>query len=135
MANIQHKDIPNADLHEPKGISSAANFQTYVANGAGTGVWTNVPRLVKFTVTYDASPFNLGSVSEQDVNVPGVLTTDTIISITVPNGAFTGLGSGVFISGGQVVSNDNIKIRFLGLGSGAQADPGSIVYTVIVYRP
>lgn len=36
---MQHKDIPEAQLHEPKGVSTASNKQIYIANGAGSGVW------------------------------------------------------------------------------------------------
>ena len=39
MPTIQHRDIPNAQLHEPKGIVSALTKQMYVANGAGSGAW------------------------------------------------------------------------------------------------
>ncbi len=42
MANVQHKDLPEAQLHEPKGISTAANRQVYVASGSGTGAWAKV---------------------------------------------------------------------------------------------
>lgn len=36
-----HKDLTGADLHEPKGISSAANGTVYVANGSGSGTWSS----------------------------------------------------------------------------------------------
>lgn len=36
---IEHKDIPDAQLHEPKGIISAVNKSVQVANGLGTGAW------------------------------------------------------------------------------------------------
>jgi len=36
---LQHKDIPDAQLHEPKGVAAAANKTTYVANGSGSGTW------------------------------------------------------------------------------------------------
>lgn len=39
---VQHKDIPDAQLHEPKGISTAANRQAYFANGSGSGTWKKV---------------------------------------------------------------------------------------------
>lgn len=45
MANIQHKDIPDAERHEPKGISTAAANTVYMANGSATGAWTLVNRL------------------------------------------------------------------------------------------
>lgn len=36
-----HKDLTGADLHEPKGVSTATLGQVYVANGAGSGTWTS----------------------------------------------------------------------------------------------
>lgn len=39
MADIQHKDIPDSERHEPKGISSASAETVYVANGSGSGEW------------------------------------------------------------------------------------------------
>lgn len=39
MANIQHKNIPDAQLHEPKGVASASANTTYVADGLGSGSW------------------------------------------------------------------------------------------------
>ena len=39
MASIQHKDIPEIQLHEPKGASLALAGSVYVSNGSGTGSW------------------------------------------------------------------------------------------------
>lgn len=36
---IEHKNIAEANLHEPKGVSVASVGQVYVADGAGTGNW------------------------------------------------------------------------------------------------
>ena len=36
---VQHKDIPEDELHEPKGVSTAANGTVYTANGVGSGSW------------------------------------------------------------------------------------------------
>lgn len=36
---IEHDLIPDADLHEPKGVNSASAKQVYVADGAGSGSW------------------------------------------------------------------------------------------------
>lgn len=38
---IEHKDIPDTDRHEPKGISSALDKLVYVSNGAGSGAWSS----------------------------------------------------------------------------------------------
>lgn len=42
MSTIQHRDIPDAQLHEPKGISVASAGNVYAANGGGTGTWRKV---------------------------------------------------------------------------------------------
>ena len=39
MANIEHDSIPNADIHEPKGVDTATDGQVYIANGVGGGSW------------------------------------------------------------------------------------------------
>lgn len=36
---IEHVNIDNANLHEPKDVSASAVNKVYVANGAGSGVW------------------------------------------------------------------------------------------------
>lgn len=38
---IEHKDIPDAQLHEPKGVASASEGDVYVADGVGSGSWTS----------------------------------------------------------------------------------------------
>ena len=39
MANVEHKNLVDPELHEPKGASTAAAGQVYVADGAGSGAW------------------------------------------------------------------------------------------------
>lgn len=39
MANVQHKDIPEAQLHEPKGVSTASAGTVYVADVGTSGAW------------------------------------------------------------------------------------------------
>lgn len=39
---IQHKNIPNAQLHEPKDISAALTKEVYLADGAGSGDWRRI---------------------------------------------------------------------------------------------
>lgn len=38
---IEHKNIAEAGLHEPKGVSVATSGQVYIADGAGSGVWSD----------------------------------------------------------------------------------------------
>ena len=44
MANVQHSSLSDPNLHEPKGVSTAAANTVYLANGSGSGTWTPVNR-------------------------------------------------------------------------------------------
>lgn len=39
---IQHRDIPDAQLHEPKGVVAASSSEVYVADGAASGAWRKI---------------------------------------------------------------------------------------------
>lgn len=43
MAKIQHKDLPDQYLHEPKGASTATQGTVYVADGTGSGAFGKLP--------------------------------------------------------------------------------------------
>lgn len=40
---MEHRNIPNDGLHEPKDIVFATSGQVYVADGAGSGTWREAP--------------------------------------------------------------------------------------------
>lgn len=42
MADVEHKDLTGADLHEPKGVDAASVNTLYIADGAGSGAWAKV---------------------------------------------------------------------------------------------
>lgn len=42
MPDIQHSSIADPNIHEPKGISSAAADFVYKANGLGSGAWASI---------------------------------------------------------------------------------------------
>lgn len=44
MANVQHSSLSDPNLHEPKGVSTAAANGVYLSNGSGSGSWTPVNR-------------------------------------------------------------------------------------------
>lgn len=39
---VQHKNLPDNQLHEPKGAVTASNGTMYIANGTGSGVWSKL---------------------------------------------------------------------------------------------
>lgn len=50
--DIQHSDLPDELLHEPKGASTASSGQVYIADGAGSGSFQN---LEMDNITFDKS--------------------------------------------------------------------------------
>lgn len=51
MADVQHSAIADPNIHEPKGVASAAAGTVYVANGTGSGTWTRALPLGVDTAT------------------------------------------------------------------------------------
>lgn len=43
MATIYHSNISDLNAHEPKNISTASVGQVYMADGAGSGLWDDIP--------------------------------------------------------------------------------------------
>ena len=39
---VAHADLTGSDLHEPKGVASAAAKTVYVATGSGSGAWQKI---------------------------------------------------------------------------------------------
>ena len=54
MADINHSTITDPYLHEPKGVSSAANGTAYMANGSGSGVWRKVNSYINGYIPFDS---------------------------------------------------------------------------------
>ena len=85
----RHKDIPDSQLHEPKGVASAANKTVYVATGAGTGAW----RKIKETdMDYSSSAGNLfgwNDISDNQYtsSSPRAITSATRTKLTNNAGA------------------------------------------------
>lgn len=74
---IEHAVIPDADLHEPKGVAGASANTVYIANGAGSGAWSNELADVMFPLTdtvwddlrFPASAINPpGGLNDADVD-------------------------------------------------------------------
>lgn len=86
MANVNHSSLTDPYLHEPKGISTASNGAVYVANGSGSGVWTQNHRHVGGHLTFSTtSPY-----------AHSTTTTDTVLNPTftlVDNNGFSGVAS------------------------------------------
>lgn len=66
--SIQHKDILDPQIHEPKGISSAAVDTVYVGTGTGSGTWKKIP-ITSLSGTTGTGTAGQSLVSTGDGNV------------------------------------------------------------------
>lgn len=86
MANVNHSTLTDPYLHEPKGVAAASAGEVYIANGAGSGNWTQNHRHVGGHLTFSTgSPY-----------AHSTTTTDTVLNPTftlVDNNGFSGLAS------------------------------------------
>ena len=73
---IEHKNITEADLHEPKGVSSANTGQVYVADGLGSGDWEDQVVIPTYSLAVLSELF----VYSEDSQEPQV--ADTPLQIT-----------------------------------------------------
>ena len=48
LADIEHVDIQDPQIHEPKGALAANTGEVYVADGATSGAWTSINTLLSF---------------------------------------------------------------------------------------
>ena len=48
-----HSTLTGADLHEPKGVAAANADQIYIANGSGSGAWTNADNNIYLQLELD----------------------------------------------------------------------------------
>jgi hypothetical protein len=110
---MEHANIPEAGLHEPKGVSTAAAGTAYIADGAGSGTWqdpvpSDLPRLGWANYADYATTITPQSISATTWTK---LTNDALGSLTVD----THLPSGVTSLWDS--TNDQLDFSELPIGS------------------
>jgi hypothetical protein len=105
MADVQHKDIIDPNIHEPKGVNFAAANTAYIADGAGSGSWQEIvipgtensyPSSA-FTVDWDSGTANLSSNILIPCSFVGPTSNWGDLDITVSEG-FLEIGStGIYL--------------------------------------
>ncbi len=86
---IEHVSIGDPNIHEPKGISSAAGNTVYVANGAGTGVW----RQLTFSELDAVQAYGSMVISNNAANFPLTAVADTSFATPAQYTLLTGAGA------------------------------------------
>ena len=89
MPNIEHKDLTDPELHEPKGIAGAIANTVYVADGSGTGTWSKiVPDNVVVVHSVSDLPAAVGGVITLAANtiylIVGTISLSSSV-ISIPN--------------------------------------------------
>lgn len=135
MADIQHKDIAEGALHEPKGVSTAVSGTTYVADGVGSGSWT-LPKISgQAAATSGTIPYSAGggSINWDIVMIDG---QDSATSGQVPysdgSGGIT-WGAVETISGVMDITNNATSVAISAAGTtdlSSNSDYSKIVFYV-----
>jgi len=100
MANVNHSALSDPYLHEPKGASTAAAGDVYVADGAGSGTWEDHRRSVFNVHIHDISvvssiylpmPF-AGAVSRVTSCIEGAIAGSDLV-FTIKNSSAATMGT------------------------------------------
>ncbi len=84
MANFEHKDIPDANIHQPKGASTALAGALIVCDGAGTSATSGTPNTPANMYDNEFRRPVLKDYSEV-VNILGNITTTQAINLESGN--------------------------------------------------
>lgn len=104
MVDVAHKNLTGAELHEPKGVSTALAGQIYVSDGSGSGAWTTIEEVDPAAI---ACPVG-ATVEFAGVNAP----------------------SGWFLCSGQAISRITYANLFSVLGTTYGAGDGSTTFNL-----
>lgn len=124
MPTINHVDIPDGQRHEPKGISTATAGQTYVANGSGSGSWSNL--ITSFTASLTPTSVTGHTSSAQVYTVTGLTTSQLLLNIIPPSDTgVTGIGSA------RITATNQLTITWINANNNAATPPAG-TYRVVV---
>lgn len=117
MTNVAHASLTGSQLHEPKGVDTATLGTVYVANGAGSGNWSNVGTS---SFTGMIADFTWPVVQDGWLELDG-----SIISTTTYNALYSVMTiqqTGTRISGSAIItsltSTANMRVGYYVFGTG-----------------
>lgn len=147
----RHKDLTGTDLHEPKGVATAANQSVYKADGAGSGDWepeiytisSYITDISTASTTYIPIPFKGNVVKVITVIDGAIATADATLDVKDLDGnsmgtitvAFSGSAAGDVdtltpSANEDVTNNDYITIET----DGASTNTVRVEVVVVVER-
>lgn len=124
---ISHKNIADADLHEPKGVSGATSGMWYIANGSGSGVWKD--KIKTYQATLTPTSVSNHTTAEQTFTFTGVEAADFVLGVSKPT-AQAGLG----IVGQRITATNTVGITFVNSTTTPITPTATEIYTILVYK-
>lgn len=116
MANVAHASLSGSNLHEPKGIGTAATGSVYIADGAGTGSWTVSEAVIPGMIADFATPIAPTGWLELDGTDISTTTFAALYNVmSIQQTGSRGVGSAI-ITG--LSSTTNMKAGYFVFGTG-----------------
>ena len=132
MADIQHVDITDPQIHEPKGASTASANTVYVADGNGSGDWNKVTfdamdtddLYTDIQSNVDDGTLSLKGRAYQTVMIDDVSTADSVIIPVIQDCTVIG---GSVVLGGTITAAD-AKVSFKNASGGSMGTDVTVAY-------
>lgn len=126
IANVAHSTLTGSNLHEPKGISTAAAGTVYISNGAGTGSWTASESIATGMIADFTTPVVPTGWLELDGSAVSTTTYSALYTaMTIQQSGARGSGSAI-ITG--LSSTTNMRPGYFVFGTGITS--GTTILTV-----
>jgi hypothetical protein len=141
MVNINHSNLTDPYLHEPKGVASATSGKVYVSDGSGSGDWTQPNYQINGYVDFDATtPAYQHSVTTSFTALnPTFLVTlaDGFTGTATPNARLVYTGTDTIISDCSFACNfrnnsgSNKTLELVFYKNGALMNGGHVIVTAV----
>jgi microcystin-dependent protein len=127
MANVSHASLTGSNLHEPKGVATALVGTVYVANGSGSGSWTDVGT-ASFTgmIADFITPVAPSGWLECDGTVISTTTYSALYNVMVIHSTATRTNGSPILT--SIASTTTFKAGYFVFGTGIPS--GSTIVTV-----
>lgn len=126
MANVAHSALTGSNLHEPKGIATAAAGTVYIADGAASGAWSSSTSIATGMIADFVTPIAPSGWLELDGSAISTTTFSTLYTaMTIQQSGARGSGSAI-VTG--LSSTTNMKAGYYVFGTGITS--GTQILTV-----
>jgi hypothetical protein len=158
MADVQHSAITDPEIHEPKGVATAANGRVYISNGVGSGAWNKVQDgninsessasgsvlesdgggnavFVKRMYRYNTSVGSptivaANTTAEHTVTVTGVAAaTDEVLRVIKPTHQ-----AGLSIGNARITADNQVIVQFINNTASGITPTAAELYSFYVWR-